>query len=120
MKTRLTSDQKLARAIRASELANQKAIRESIERQRSEKAAGYELRIEYQIPDLANATQIQRQAAQYGARYRGPLLTRSMVMFCLKEAKQHIKRMEKDPQVVNPRIIETMHGKPIKATWSPL
>lgn len=61
-----------------------------------------------------------RQAAQYGARYRGPLLTRSMVMFCLKEAKQCIKRMEKDPQVFNPRIVETMHGKPIKATWSPL
>lgn len=120
MKTRLTSDQKLARAIRASELANQKAIRESIERQQSEKAAGYELRIEYQIPDLANATQIQRQAANAGGSYRGPLLTRFIVMFCLKEAKQRIKRLSKDPQVVNPRIVETMHGKPIKSTWSPL
>jgi len=120
MKTRLTSDQKLARAVRAAELANQKAVRESIERQQSEKAAGYELRIEYQIPDLANATQIQRQAAQFGARYRGPLLTRSEVMFCLNDAKKRIKRLSKDPQVVNPRIVETMHGKPITATWSPL
>jgi hypothetical protein len=101
-------------------MANQKAIRESIARQQSEKAAGYELRIEYQIPDLANATQTQRQAAQYGARYRGPLMTRSEVVFCLKEAKQRIKRLSKDPQVVNQRIVETIHGKPIKATWSPL
>lgn len=120
MKTRLTSDQKLARAIRASELANQKAIRESIERQHSENAAGYELRIDYQIPDLARATFYQRQAVIAGLRYRGPLMARSEVVFCLKEAKQRIKRMGKDQYVVNPRIVETIHGKPIQATWSPL
>lgn len=120
MKTRLTSDEKLSRAIRASELANKKAIRESIERQQSEKAAGYELRIEYQIPDLARATVYQRQAANAGGRYRGPLMTVSTAVFCLKDAKQRIKRLSRDPQVVNPRIVETMHGKPIKATWSPL
>lgn len=120
MKTRLTSDQKLARALRAAEVANQKAIRESIERQQSEKAAGYQLRIEYQIPDLARATVYQRQSANAGGRYRGPLMTVSTVVFCLKDAKQRIKRLNRDPQVVNARIIETIHGKPIKATWSTL
>ena len=111
MRAKLTSEQKLARAIRASHLANQRAIAEAVAIQEENQRIGYELRLEYQIPDLANCSMAQRQAATSGGKFRGPLLTRVVTGLSEKEARQRIRRLQRDPQVVNARIVETWHGK---------
>ena len=111
MRAKLTTEEKLARAIRASHIANERAIAEARAMQEQAKATGYELRLEYQIPDLANATMQQREAARSGGRYRGPMLTQVVRGLSEKESRQRIRRLQRDSQVQNPRIVETWHGK---------
>ena len=111
MRAKLTPSEKLSRAIRASYLTNERAIAEARIMNEQAKATGYELRLEYQIPDVANATMQQRAAARSGGRYRGPMLTKVVRGLSEKEARQRIRRLQRDPQVANPRIVKTWHEK---------
>lgn len=110
------SAQRLADAIRRSQLSEKRAIREAIELQKERERTGYRVELQWEEPDMANASSPQREAARSlmrgrFARYYGPWLRRSLTGLSLHEAECQGRRMARDPAKRAVSIIEFTDGQ---------
>lgn len=110
------SAQRLADAIRRSQLAETRAIREAIELRKERERTGYRVELQWEEPDLANASAPQREAAWVllrgrPARYRGPWMKRSVSGLSLVDAEKQGRRMARDPAKRAVIIVEFTSGQ---------
>ncbi|HMY58914.1 MAG TPA: hypothetical protein PK472_11700, partial [Pseudomonadota bacterium] len=89
--------QRLADAIRRSLLAEKRAMQEAIELREERERTGYRVELQWEEPDLANASAPQREAAWVllrgrPARYRGPWMKRSVSGLSLVDAEKQGRR----------------------------
>jgi len=96
------SAQRLADAIRRSQLAEKRAIREAVELREERERTGYRVELQWEEPDLANASAHQREAAWVllrgrHARYCGPWMKRGVTGLSLVDAEKQGRRMVRDP-----------------------
>lgn len=110
------SAQRLADAIRRSQLAEKRAIREAIELREERERTGYRIELQWEEPDVTNASAPQREAAWTllrgrFARYRGPWLKRSLAGLSLVDAEKQGRRMARDPAKRSVMIVEFTSGQ---------
>ena len=110
------SAQRLADAIRRSQLAEKRAIREAIELQEERERTGYRVELQWEEPDVTNASAPQREAAWVllrgrPARYRGPWMKRSVSGLSLVDAEKQGRRMARDPAKRAVMIVEFTGGQ---------
>ena len=110
------SAQRLADAIRRSQLAEKRAIREAIELQEERERTGYRVELRWEEPDVANASASHREAAWAllrgrPARYCGPWMKRSVSGLSLVDAEKQGRRMARDPAKRAVMIVEFAGGQ---------
>lgn len=108
--------QRLADAIRRSLLAEKRAMQEAIELREERERTGYRVELQWEEPDLANASAPQREAAWVllrgrPARYRGPWMKRSVSGLSLVDAEKQGRRMARDPAKRAVMIVECTGGQ---------
>jgi len=110
------SAQRLADAIRRSQLAEKRAIREAVELREERERTGYRVELQWEEPDLANASASQREAAWAllrgrPSRYRGPWMKRSVSGLSLVDAEKQGRRMARAPAKRAVMIVEFTGGQ---------
>jgi hypothetical protein len=110
------SAQRLANAIRRSLLAEKRAILEAIELREERERIGYRVELQWEEPDVANASASQREAAWAllrgrPSRYRGPWMKRSVSGLSLVDAEKQGRRMARDPAKRAVMIVEFTGGQ---------
>lgn len=111
-----TSAQRLADAIRRSLLAEKRAIREARAMREERERTGYRVELQWEEPDVTNASAPQREAARAllqgrPARYRGPWMKRSMSGLSLFDAEKQGRRMARDRSKRSVMVMEIIDGQ---------
>lgn len=93
-------------------------IEEAIELREERERIGYRVELQWEEPDVANASASQREAAWAllrgrPSRYRGPWMKRSVSGLSLFDAEKQGRRMARDPAKRSVNIIEFTGGQSV-------